>query len=131
MIERQDWTRSYRRLWKRLVPRRGQAETVQGELLRCVGKLTDEAYRNGNQNWDENFELMARFVGETLDDPAVFGTNERAKIRRAVARIIAKPDSPDISGRGSSYYYLAEQATTWCEHRRAPIARKINPDLQK
>ena len=131
MSEPGDWTQSYRRLWKRLVPARGQAPTVQGELLRCVGRLTDEAYRNGNQNWDENFEQMARFVGETLDDPAVFATDERAKIRRAAARVISERDSPDLSGPGSAYYYLAEQATRWCEHRRSPIARRISQKLEK
>lgn len=112
----QDWTQVYRRFWKQLVPQRGQAETIQGELIRCIGKITDEAYRNGNQNWDEHFEAMTRFIGETLDDHAVFSTEEVAKIGSAAAQILANPDSPDISGHGSSYYYLAEQATKWCEH---------------
>jgi hypothetical protein len=127
----QDWTQDYKRLWNELVPRRGQAETVQGELLRCVGKLTDEAYRNGNENWDENFEEMARFVGRTLDDPDVFTKGERAKVHGAVSQILANPNSPDLSGHGSSYYYLTEQATKWCQHHSEPAPRKINPDLQK
>ena len=127
----QDWTQDYNRLWNELVPPRGQAETVQGELLRCVGKLTDEAYRNGNENWDENFEEMARFVGRTLDDPNVFTKGERAKIHRAVSQILANPNSPDLSGHGSSYYYLTEQVTKWCQHQSEPVPRKINPDLQK
>lgn len=126
-----DWARAYKRLWGELVPARGQAETVQGELLRCVGKLTDEAYRNGNQNWDENFERMARFVGRTLDDPEVFARGERAQIRRAVEQILANPASPDLSGPGSSYYLLAEQATKWCERRPEPLPRETNPDLRK
>lgn len=45
------WQAEFARLWDELVPPRGQARTVQGELIRCVGRLTDEAYRNGNQNW--------------------------------------------------------------------------------
>lgn len=45
------WQEEYGRLWDELVPGRGQVPTVQGELIRCVGRLTDEAYRNGNQNW--------------------------------------------------------------------------------
>jgi hypothetical protein len=130
-MSNQDWARTYRRLWEELVPQRGQGETVQGELLRCVGKLTDEAYRNGNENWDENFEIMARFIGETLDDPNVFSEDEIAKIRRSVAQILSNHNSPDLSGHGSSYYYLAEQATKWCERRRKPIPREIDPDLQK
>ena len=46
------WQEEYGRLWDDLVPGRGQALTVQGELVRCIGRLTDEAYRNGNQNWE-------------------------------------------------------------------------------
>ncbi len=34
-------------LWKSAVPSRGQADTVQGELLRATEKLRDEAMRNG------------------------------------------------------------------------------------
>lgn len=40
-----------RSLWQTSVPPRGQAATVQGELLRAVEKLRDEARRNGNLNW--------------------------------------------------------------------------------
>nr|WP_176573403.1 hypothetical protein [Nonomuraea pusilla] len=36
-----------RRIWKTYVPLRGQADTVQGELLRAVEKLRDEAQSNG------------------------------------------------------------------------------------
>ncbi|BBA36213.1 uncharacterized protein sS8_4283 [Methylocaldum marinum] len=130
-MSNQDWTQDYRRLWEKLVPQRGQADTVQGELLRCIGKITDEAYRNGNENWDESFELMTRFIGQALDDPIAFADHERVKIRGAVERILMNPGSPDLSGPGSSYYYLAEQATKWCHHHPEPVPRKLNPKLQK
>jgi hypothetical protein len=38
------WWEEHQRLWGELVPSNGQADTVQGELVRCMGKLTDEAY---------------------------------------------------------------------------------------
>lgn len=44
-----------KRIWKKLVPKQGQADTVQGELLREVEKLRHEAWNNGNINWDDNF----------------------------------------------------------------------------
>jgi hypothetical protein len=43
-----------RALWKAHVPKRGQAHTVQGELMRTVEKLRDEAKRNGNVNWRDD-----------------------------------------------------------------------------
>ncbi len=38
-------------IWSNYVPKSGQSETVQGELLRAIEKLRDEAHRNGNINW--------------------------------------------------------------------------------
>jgi hypothetical protein len=45
-------------IWRHLVPRSGQALSVQGELLRAVEKLRHEAQGNGNINWDEGFERL-------------------------------------------------------------------------
>jgi hypothetical protein len=53
-------------IWQTYVPERGQAATVQGELLRANEKLRDESQRNGNVNWDEGHEILARYLLETL-----------------------------------------------------------------
>ena len=126
-----DWTDSYKVLWDNLVPQSGQADTVQGELIRCIGKVTDEAYRNGNENWDRNFELMVMFVGDTLDDTRVFSSDDIEKIRNAVADILNNYESPDLSGRDSSYYYLTEKSVEWCLNSVELMQREINNDLQK
>ncbi len=41
----------YGRLWDELVPQAGCADTLQGELIRIIGRLASEYYRNGNMNW--------------------------------------------------------------------------------
>src|SRR5688572_28906342 len=53
-------------LWMRLVPKAGSAASVQGELIRCVGRLADEFYRNGNHNWGSLFREMIAFTRTTL-----------------------------------------------------------------
>jgi hypothetical protein len=53
-------------IWRNLVPHRGQASTVQGELLRAVEKLRWEAQENGNINWDEGFLMLLDFLGKHL-----------------------------------------------------------------
>ena len=58
-------------IWKTYVPKRGQAETVQGELLRAVEKLRDESTRNGNVNWDDGFNLLLTYIEDRLTDNAV------------------------------------------------------------
>jgi hypothetical protein len=60
----------------RLVPDHGVADTVQGELVRAVLRLTAECCRNGCGNWDNYFEALAdfawgRFCDGTLDTPVV------------------------------------------------------------
>jgi hypothetical protein len=48
-----------KRIWKTCIPPSGKATTVQGELLRAVEKLRDEAQRNGNANWDDGHAILA------------------------------------------------------------------------
>lgn len=50
-------------IWRNYVPKSGQSKTVQGELLRGNEKLRDESQRNGNINWDEGHEILARYSG--------------------------------------------------------------------
>ena len=57
-----NWKTEQTRLWESLVPSEGQADTLQGELIRVAGKLTDQAFRNGNMNWDAEHEKLWRFV---------------------------------------------------------------------
>lgn len=54
-------------IWHMFVPKSGQADRVQGELLRAVEKLRDEATRNGNINWDRGFEFAARLSPRAAD----------------------------------------------------------------
>ena len=68
MMATYKWWEEYERLQSALVPPSGQADTVQGEMVRCVGKLTDEAYRNGNINWapDSGHAIMLDYIKSTL-----------------------------------------------------------------
>jgi hypothetical protein len=73
--------RRFNELFKKLVPPSYEAETLQGELLRCIGNLSDEAKRNGNENWDEADEEAIEFLIKNLADPDVFDAAAIAKIR--------------------------------------------------
>jgi hypothetical protein len=125
------WTVEQKRLWKELVPSSGQADTLQGELVRIAGKLTDEAYRNGNANWDGDCTRMWRFVGEKLDDPATFPDEERALIRETVEQIIRDRDRPDLSGQGSTYYVVMEKVVDWCMAHPEPIPHTPQPGIRR
>lgn len=38
-------------LWNELVPEGGEAESIQGEMIRSLGRISSEMFRNGNNNW--------------------------------------------------------------------------------
>ena len=60
-------------IWRNFVPKNGQAEFVQGELLRAVEKLRDEAHRNGNGNFNEKcHRILIEYLRTNLSDKRVF-----------------------------------------------------------
>lgn len=60
------WQQQYDNLWKALVPPSGHAETVQGEVIRLIGRLAHEILDNGGCNWDADFREMRDFLAEIL-----------------------------------------------------------------
>lgn len=68
-------------IWDNYVPESGQAETLQGELLREVEKLRWEAQNNGNINWDEDFVYFCGFIKDTLCAQRIYSPEEKAQIR--------------------------------------------------
>jgi hypothetical protein len=123
--------RRHGKLWDALVPARGQAKTVQGEVIRITGKLTREAYTNGNINWGRDCSKMWKFVADTIDDPDVFTAAERAEVHEWVKTIIRDHTWPDVSGEGSPYYRVTERAVVWVEAHPKPIRHKPDPKITR
>ena len=69
-----------KRIWHDHVPERGQSDCIQGELLRQLEGLRNEAQGNGNINWDDNFEFFCDFIGKTLSESGVFDEDKKTKI---------------------------------------------------
>jgi len=124
------WRSEFQRLWKELVPATGQATTVQGEVIRAVGRLSDEAYRNGNYNFDKGHRLQCKYLRENLEDPAVFSEAEIQEIDQWIDRVL-DAKHPDLSGSSSPYYRLAEKAVAWCKAKPDLIAHQLNPALRR
>lgn len=66
-------------IWKNYVPKRGQSDVLQGELLRDLEKLRCEAQDNGNRNWDDDFVYFCDFLKETLCRQKIYSENEKNK----------------------------------------------------
>jgi len=124
------WRPEFQRLWKELVPATGQATTVQGELIRAIGRLSDEAYRNGNYNFDKGHRIQCKYLRENLEDPTVFSEVEIHEIDQWIDRIL-DARHPDLSGSSSPYYRLAEKVVQWCKAKPELIAHQLIPALRR
>jgi hypothetical protein len=124
------WQEQFEQLWNELVPGSGQAETIQGEMVRAIGRLTDEAYRNGNGNWDDGYCILVQYLRDHLVDSTVFNKFEIDEVKKCLERILDY-ERPDISGSSTCYYRLAEKVVRWCLSKKSPIPHKKNPALYR
>ena len=74
-------------IWKNYVPKSGQSEVLQGELLRELEKLRNEAQDNGNINWDDDYSYFCEFIMETLCAQSIYTDQEKEKITLALNHI--------------------------------------------
>jgi hypothetical protein len=115
-------------IWQNYVPKSGQSDTVQGELLRANEKLRDECHRNGNGNWDSGHELLASFILTTLTASPDVSAEAKVELKRDIERILDY-DHPytedDLFDRNElkilDWYCLNKEA----------ISRTHNPDLHR
>lgn len=53
-------------LWALLVPKNGQASSIQGEIIRISGRIGYEILSNGRLNWDKDYQKMLDFFNKTI-----------------------------------------------------------------
>lgn len=62
------WKKQFKEFWDSLVPNSGSAETIQGEVIRIVGKVGHEILDNGGINWNNDFSKMLQVLIKYLSD---------------------------------------------------------------
>lgn len=111
-----DWQKQYEELWELLIPSKGSAKTVQGEVVRIAGKVRDEIYRNGGGNWDANFKkMLAAFVVHLSTFNALAAT-EIEKVN-----LITKAIRENGDGEVDELNFLCELATKWVLANPNPV----------
>jgi len=92
-------------------PNRGQADTVQGELLRAIIKLRDESHRNGNVNFNKNCHgLLIQFLKLHLVDSHIFEKQTTQKITENLNKI-CQERSPYL--QDDAYDMIMERIIDW------------------
>jgi len=88
---KKDYNKTAKVIWQKLVPKSGQADTVQGELLRAIEKLRDEAHRNGNGNFHKDCHgLLVKYLKKYLIDESIFGKEMALEIKKGLKEISYK-----------------------------------------
>ncbi len=113
-------------IWKEYVPKRGQSKTVQGEMLRAVEKLRDEAQRNGNINFNDNHKRLAGYVQDTLSASGLFDNETIKQIKADIKKISAKT-RPYLED--DIYDRLCDRICEYHLHHGEPVPRDIDPEL--
>ncbi|MBE1576056.1 ankyrin repeat domain-containing protein [Amycolatopsis roodepoortensis] len=110
------WQERYKALWEFLVPSRGAGETVQCEVVRVTGRISDEMFRNGGANWDRDYRAMADAFPGFLAQGEPLGEEELVEAKEIAKQV--------RSGRGGDEQLdrLSELAVAWVVRNPAPIA---------
>ena len=123
-----NYTEIGRFIWHNYVPKSGQADTVQGELLRANEKLRDESQRNGNGNWDQGHEILAKFILETLQSSSDVSAEAKAQLDRDILRIL---DYEHPCTEDDLFDRIEKVIFDWYLQNKEPIPRPKNPDLHR
>lgn len=99
---------------------------MQGELIRAVGKLRDEAQRNGNINWSGDHVILADYIRSQLTGSGIFPTAAVTEIERDISRLLdfRQPETAD-----EVYDRLADRIVEWARANPDPVPREHNPAL--
>lgn len=100
------WQTQYEELRQKLVPGSGKAETLQGEMIRIVGKVTYEILDNGGMNWDAEYRKMI--------DALVGYLNQNGKMDQSLVDEACKiAKKVNTSSDKGELYKLTELVVQW------------------
>jgi len=105
------------KIWNEMVPASGPAATVQGELMRSVETMRDDAQHHAH-DFRKNHRRMAAFVRDTLIKSGIYSEAENRSIRAATDKLrkVSRPyTNNDI------YDQLVDQVCVFYSRHEAPI----------
>ncbi len=141
------------RLWmhngllsKELVPEQGNAPTLQGELVRALGRIESEYFKNGMMNWGDGsnyYENFNKLIYETLKAEKTFSKLVKKILEADIGKIkvsgqlgkasAAGKKKPETAFSGNfflktdvekSHQRLGALITIWCQRHQAMIPLK-------
>lgn len=78
------YQKEYDEIFDLLVPQSGEAESLQGELVRAIRKLESDYYRNGSANFFPSYQRLATFLRQRLSLKSIFDEETIAQIEEDI-----------------------------------------------
>lgn len=110
-VTNKSWQKQHQELWELLVPSSGPAETIQGEVIRISGKISDEIERNGGGNWNSNHNKMTKAFLEFLGTGKSLSTSELEELTLLIKDIMQYNEDVDV---------MCELAVKWVLNNPEP-----------
>ncbi|WP_269236380.1 ankyrin repeat domain-containing protein [Flavobacterium flavigenum] len=127
VLNKNDYFKTAKVIWQKLVPKSGQADTIQGELLRAIEKLRDEAQRNGNINFNKNCHgILIDFLRKHLINNKIFEPEIIIQINSDIERL-SKANSPYTDD--DIYDRITERIVDWYLNNPIQIQHDQNDKL--
>lgn len=111
-------------IWKNQVPKNGQSDTIEGELIRAVEKLRYEAQNNGNGNWDEGLERFCEYIWDILNDSKTFESHSLEEIKFDIKTLL---DYENPYLEDDLYDRITDRVVEWSIAHNGPIRRENDP----
>lgn len=118
--------------WDKLVPKEGEAESVQGELVRSILRLEGEYWRNGMMNMGEGYyDSMVEYIKETLGtDESISLVARKVLLEDAAVvlsanyeNIVRKSSIFEVTDIESAMFRIKMLIGFWCKTQPELIAR--------
>lgn len=106
------WQAQHAELWDLLVPSMGACATVQGEVIRIAGRVSDELYRNGGGNWDADHRAMLKALAAHLASQVALDTPDLNDLKEAIGRLPREEEATRT---------LARLAVAWVARNPQPV----------
>ena len=104
-----------------LVPFGGAARTVQGEVIRISGRISDEVDGNGAVNWDADFKKMGQAFLDHVGSGNPLPSDDLSKAAELIAGVRRREDAPR---------HLCELAVAWVALNPQPMPLPL-PDYRR
>lgn len=85
VVHSETWQTQHHELWEYLVPGSGYAVTIQGEVIRITGRVSNEIMNNGGINWDNEYKKMLKALLNYLEIGTPLSVEDLSLAAQAIA----------------------------------------------